>query len=363
MKVKVIAKLNKRLWPSTKNTPLPNPHLPGDIIEVESEVEGEAPLNATNTRWYKAKGGYYVWSGGVLREDTVKMVEYDRSAFDWWHTQYSIKEVWSKLGVRGEGVNIAVIDTGVSLNHPALVSKRNAPGKDYTNTTYGIDNFAHGTPVAGIIFAEAQSIGIAPRASLYVVKIVDTGTFSAGTLLRALRGLPAGIDIVVISHAFPCDEFNHSLTADFIQAASGKLIICGAGNYSNHNDPPVDYYPAALDGFIAVGACDSNNTIAYDSVKSNRIHLCAPGVDMKVLNPFDHANPMTGSGTSYAAPFVAGIAALMKSYCRKKSKPLSNAQLVTYLETTATKTSPNQNAQIYGAGIINPINAIKKIVP
>lgn len=44
MKVKVIAKLNKRLWPSTKNTPLPNPHLPGDIIEVESELKAKLRL-------------------------------------------------------------------------------------------------------------------------------------------------------------------------------------------------------------------------------------------------------------------------------------------------------------------------------
>jgi len=358
MKARVIANINKRLWPSLANKPLANPLRPNDLIDVIDEVEGEAPPNSTNTKWYKIKQGYYVWSGGVN-----VIADAGQTSYDWWHTQYHIREVWSKLGTRGEGVKIAVTDTGVSLNHPALFSKRTSAGKDYTNTSFRTDNFAHGTPVAGIIFAEAQSPGIAPGASLYVVKVVDTGTFQPQVLLQALRELPSDIDIVVLSHAFPRNEFDPSLDADFVTVASGKLIICGAGNDSNHHNPqPTDYYPAALQNFIAVGSCDNTNTIASNSVKSTRITLCAPGVDMKVLNPYDLAKPVIDSGTSYAAPFVAGVAALMKSYCRRKSKKLTNAQLITYLQATADKNA-SHNPQLYGAGIINPINAIKKIIP
>ncbi|MFN8335697.1 MAG: serine protease [Cyclobacteriaceae bacterium] len=65
MKVKVIAKLNKRLWPSTKNTPLPNPLIPNDILEVVEEVRGEAPPSSENSKWYKTDKGFYVWSEGV----------------------------------------------------------------------------------------------------------------------------------------------------------------------------------------------------------------------------------------------------------------------------------------------------------
>lgn len=70
MKVKVIAKLNKRLWPSTKNTPLPNPLIPNDILEVVEEVKGESPASSPNNKWYKTDKGFYVWSEGV--EDISK---------------------------------------------------------------------------------------------------------------------------------------------------------------------------------------------------------------------------------------------------------------------------------------------------
>lgn len=65
MKVKVIAKLNKRLWPSTRNAALPNPLIPNDILEVVEEVQGEAPPSSDNTKWYKTNEGFYVWSEGV----------------------------------------------------------------------------------------------------------------------------------------------------------------------------------------------------------------------------------------------------------------------------------------------------------
>ncbi|HNH61928.1 MAG TPA: hypothetical protein PLS80_17960, partial [Cyclobacteriaceae bacterium] len=65
MKVKVIAKLNKRLWPSTRNTPLPDPLIPNDILEVVEEVRGEAPPSSENSTWYKTDKGFYVWSEGV----------------------------------------------------------------------------------------------------------------------------------------------------------------------------------------------------------------------------------------------------------------------------------------------------------
>jgi len=92
MKVKVIAKLNKRLWPSTKNTPLPNPLIPNDILEVVEEVQGEAPPSSENRKWYRTDKGFYVWSEGV--EDISRknlILEVKGNTFDaqqlsntWW---------------------------------------------------------------------------------------------------------------------------------------------------------------------------------------------------------------------------------------------------------------------------------------
>lgn len=66
MKAKVIKRLNKRNFPSAKgNTPLPNPHEAGDIIDVVEEVNGSTINGTTNDRWFKTDRGCYVWSGGT----------------------------------------------------------------------------------------------------------------------------------------------------------------------------------------------------------------------------------------------------------------------------------------------------------
>ena len=110
MKVKVIAKLNKRLWPSTKNTPLPNPLIPNDILEVVEEVDGEAPDSSANKKWYKTDKGFYVWSEGVQnisRENLI--IKITNNTFDsqqlsntWWASHFPLlhtrSDIFSAVG-------------------------------------------------------------------------------------------------------------------------------------------------------------------------------------------------------------------------------------------------------------------------
>lgn len=356
MKVKVIAKLNKRLWPSTKNTPLPNPHLPGDIIEVESEVEGEAPLNATNTRWYKAKGGYYVWSGGVLREDIRATLGYNPEALDWWHHEFQIPAVWQKLGM-GKRALVTIIDSGIDRGHPYFNSQNIST--DLLDASWGsVDNWGHGTQVASMIIANGQRlVGIAPEVSVHMIKMFDREGTSVPDLIRAVAKVPSHTDVLCISLAMLKGAHDAALEQE-LKKLKTPLVICAAGNSSDQTKDD-DNVPAIFDSTISVGATQQGGLISPNSSRSSKINLVAPGHNVKCLIPnrIDYFGP--DSGTSFSAPFVAGLTAIAIGYLRRKGMPVNYGKIMQLLlQSTDIKNDPG----LYGRGVVNPSKFVTKIL-
>jgi subtilisin family serine protease len=267
------------------------------------------------------------------------------------------------FGAEGQGVTIAIVDTGVYYNHPHLSPNiktnpndrhgANANGFDddnngyaddyvgwdfYNGDAYPIDDNGHGTHVAGL--AAGTFGGVAPKAKILPVKVLnhegrgDLGTIAAGILYA----IDMGADIVNLSLGGPAaGTVSRDLQAliNSVDIANQKnaLIIAAAGNGGNDGigdcNDALPMYPANIQrgNVISVAAVNAyNNLTSYSNYGTATVHVAAPGGDQ-----FDGGLLSTGipncvgpcqatqevyknsMGTSMATPIVSGLAALIKS--------------------------------------------------
>ncbi len=211
---------------------------------------------------------------------------------------------------RGEGVRVAVLDTGVDQRHPDL--RANLAG-GYNALSPGrepADDNGHGTHVAGIIGATDDSqgvVGVAPRARLYAVKVLDR--WGAGFLSDLVHGLDwcvrQRVQIANLSLGTRSDNetFREAIRR---AAAAGILLVCAAGNEGPDGDTV--NYPARYPEVVAVAAVDRGGRLAGFSSRGPQVALAAPGVDIPSTWPGGAYRSL--SGTSMAAPHVTGGAAL-----------------------------------------------------
>lgn len=207
------------------------------------------------------------------------------------------------LGSRGQGVSVAIIDTGVDASHPDLqgriASARNLVDRDAAQ--FGRDR--HGTEVAGVIAAVANNrlgiVGIAPEATLRIYKAcwqhegagARCNSFTLALALAA--GLDDGARVINLSLAGPSDELLGRLVKHAI--AQGRIVVGAVPA-----DGSLDGFPLGVAGVIAV---DSTGRAPRGGV------LEAPGRDILTLVPGGHYD--FGSGSSLAAAHVSGVVALL----------------------------------------------------
>ena len=212
---------------------------------------------------------------------------------DWGVKAVHAEKAWKRT--RGEGIKVAVLDTGVDASHPDLAPNM---GGVVGNMSEG-----HATHVAGIIGAVDNAfgvVGVAPGCTLLSYQCLPGNSASiAQMLMQAVRD---GADVVNMSlGAYGDDEGLH----DAIKAAwgAGVVLVAAAGN-----DPTRISYPAAYPEVIAVSAVDENGKRAeFAPVVSN--HVALPGVDLLSTWPGNQYARL--SGTSMACPVLTGIIALM----------------------------------------------------
>ncbi|AZQ40724.1 type VII secretion-associated serine protease mycosin [Streptomyces cyaneochromogenes] len=271
-----------------------------------------------------------------------------------------LDQLWQDT--KGKGVKVAVIDTGVNTVNGQLKGGAVANGKDYLSKggTGKTDQVGHGTKVAGIIAARPIDgtgfVGLAPEATIIPIRQNDDqGSGNVGTMINAIIwAAQQGADIINISQDTASkmppkvdDAFRAA-----VQYAQEKdaLIVAAAGN--NGADGKIkETYPAAYEGVLAVAASDRNNARAPFSQSGKFVGVAAPGIDMVSTVPV--GGHCVDQGTSFAAPYVSGVAALI----RAKHRDWNYKQVITQIEQTADRTKPNRD-DFVGWGVVDPAAAV-----
>jgi subtilisin len=220
-------------------------------------------------------------------------------------------------GIWGVGVRVAVIDTGIDYTHPDL-ALNHAGGHDFVNGDADpFDDHGHGTHVAGIVAARddgAGVVGAAPQAIVYALKVLDaTGTGAFSSVIAALQwAVDNGVQVTNNSYGSSQDPGDIVRQAFDNAEAAGLLHVAAAGNSGTclGSGDNVEF-PARYASVVAVAATDSLDASPCFSSTGPDVELSAPGVEVNSTIP--GGGYQLFSGTSMAAPHVAGTAALILS--------------------------------------------------
>ncbi|MEU7062941.1 type VII secretion-associated serine protease mycosin [Streptomyces sp. NPDC046161] len=268
--------------------------------------------------------------------------------------------LWART--RGKGVRVAVIDTGVDRVNPQLGSALDTgAGKDFVDPKGGDgtnDTVGHGTRVAGLIAARPQAgtgfVGLAPEATVIPIRQNDgQGNGNAATLAQAIdHAVSKGAQVINISQDTDVPLSADSDLAKAVQRAiDAKVVVVASAGNDGLTGQKRKTYPAAFPGVLAVAASDRNNERAAFSQPGDFIGVAAPGVDMVSTVP--GFGQCLDNGTSFSAPYVAGVAALL----RAAHPDWSVQQIVWQIENTAER-SVNGHDDYVGWGVVDPVRAL-----
>ncbi|WP_316959269.1 type VII secretion-associated serine protease mycosin [Streptomyces sp. TRM68367] len=268
-----------------------------------------------------------------------------------------LDQLWEQA--TGKNVTVAVIDTGVDDSNRQLRGAMAPGSKSYVGGSGTEDIEGHGTRVAGIIAARPLKgtgfVGIAPDAKILSLRYSGgegEKQGDSGTMSQAISAaVAAGAKIINISSDTADKEDNEGLRRAVANAVdAGALIVAAAGN-DGADGKSADTYPASYPGVLAVAASDRNDERAFFSQAGDFVDVAAPGVGMVSTVPVN--GQCTADGTSFAAPYVAGVAALLK----EKHPTWKAAQIATRIEETAQRPGRGPNRFI-GWGVVDPVAAL-----
>ena len=279
---------------------------------------------------------------------------------------------WSRTV--GQGVVVAVIDSGIDLNHPELKSqlwvnpgevagnKRDDDRDGFIDDIFGVnflnnsgnvqDDAGHGSHVSGIIAAAANNstggVGLAPGSKIMALKVLDQ--YGNGSLNAAVNAIYYAVNhgAKVINASWTMSMGSPSLQTAMAYAANHNVVVVtAAGNESVNNDQ-VPSYPGSYryTNVLTVGAVDSAGHLAsFSNYGPSSVDVAAPGVRIMSTTAGSYES---WDGTSMASPYVAATAALIASL----RPDYSAAQIVNQIKATAHR-SPELAGKIASAGYLD----------
>ncbi|MBB5906139.1 type VII secretion-associated serine protease mycosin [Actinoalloteichus hymeniacidonis] len=307
----------------------------------------------------------------------------------------------------GAGQRVAVIDTGVN-EHPRLAGRVQGAGDYVANDGGTVDCDGHGTIVAGIIAAAPDPVtgfvGVAPDSEIISIRNVSSfygppgqqdeeSVITAGDLDTMARAIvlaaQAGATVINLSET-ACVESTYSdevhiapLRAAINHAIEQDIVVIAAAG--NHNadsaacaDPNTPNglnnhtFPGIFPEVLTVGSMGQNGALSEFSVAGDWVDIVAPGEEIISLDPAPNATSLASQtasangdasnieGTSFAAPYVAGVAALV----RERYPNLSAEQVINRLQQTAQHPGGlNGHSFGVGFGALNPVAALTEVLP
>lgn len=283
---------------------------------------------------------------------------------------------------------VAVIDSGVALQHPDLrerlragVDLVNLPDEQISSTIHLLGDFTgrdrdpqdeqgHGTACAGILGAIGLGVppGIAGRARILPMRAL-AGAKSPGrstpTAIGSISDIDAAVKLAVdlgarvlnLSFGTPSTALRDDDPVPHVEViryalSRGCVLVAASGNAGDD----VPYYPAALPGVIAVGAVGADGVVVPFSSRGPHVAICAPGRDLAVLSIEGYKS---ASGTSFAAPFVAGAAALLLARAARYAVALDPLEVKRILTETAAPFATKSPGS--GVGILRIPEALDRL--
>jgi subtilisin len=284
--------------------------------------------------------------------------------FDWWYTELGFPEIHKTY--RGNGVKVAILDTGCDTNHGDL-SGAIADAIDLTGSPIGVrDAVSHGTWVACALLARINNVGgagVLPEGQGYIAKVLgDNGSGSIRSIVNGIEwAIAKRVDVINMSLGSPSDD--PALRAACQRAESaGIRVVCAAGNDGVRSRPN---FPGALPTTVAVGAVNRAGELAPFSSRGPYVDIVTFGVDM--LAGINGGGYGRMSGSSMASPIAAGVAGLLIEMHRRTPNhktPITNVQqLIEHLKRGARDAGPPGRDVGYGWGVINPRTILEPEAP
>ncbi|HEY8472798.1 MAG TPA: S8 family serine peptidase [Natronosporangium sp.] len=321
-----------------------------------SAIDGYATTVDDSGAWWRAVRSEPAAAGRVWLDERVEVALADSGPL------IGAPRAW-EAGFDGTGVTVAVLDTGIDVDHPDLAGKV-IESENFTESTTDLDRHGHGTHVAGIIAGSGEAsdgefAGIAPGVELLNVKVMgDNGSGAESDIIAGMAwAASAGADVINMSLGGPASDGTDPISQAVNQLTEQHdvLFAIAAGNTG-----PADHSvtgPGAASAALTVGSVDKQEQLAGDSGRGPRAgdfavkpDITAPGVGIvaakgegtELGSPVGEQYTQL-SGTSMAAPHAAAAAAIL----RQAEPDLTAAEVKARLVGTAV---PNPTLDVYQQG-------------
>ena len=237
-------------------------------------------------------------------------------------------DVFGKKGKYGEGIKVAIIDTGCDVEHPNLkdriINVMNFTDDDKGSINNVTDYVGHGTHVAGIIGAsdigEKGIVGVAPKCDLMILKALTRSGGKNSWVIEAIKyAVRHNVDIINMSLGSeqPSPEMYEAIKRAIDK---GICVVVASGNNGDNNSNTNELnYPASYNECISVGSVKYSKSNSRFSASNNEVDLVAFGEGYNsrgILSCYPNGLYQELKGTSMATPFISGALALLKNWFR-----------------------------------------------